>query len=98
MIRVLLPHHLCQLAKTGREVTLQLDNLVTQRTILDALESEYPALCGTLRDHVTQERRAFIRFFVCGQDVSHESPDAPLPASVANGVEIFRIVGAMAGG
>jgi molybdopterin synthase sulfur carrier subunit len=98
MIRVVLPHHLCQLANTDREVTLRFDGPVTQRSILDALEIQYPMLRGTIRDHVTQERRAFIRFFACGQDLSHESLDAPLPESVANGVEKFMIVGALVGG
>jgi molybdopterin synthase sulfur carrier subunit len=98
MIRVVLPHHLYQLANTEREVRLQLDGPVTQRAILDALELEYPMLRGTIRDHATQERRAFIRFFACGQDLSHESPDAPLPESVASGIEKFMIIGAMAGG
>lgn len=98
MIRVLLPHHLQTLAETGREVQLQVENPVTQRSLLDALEARYPTLRGTVRDHVTQERRAFIRFFACGQDLSHESPDAPLPEDVVQGKEPFRIVGAMAGG
>jgi len=98
MIRVFLPHHLCQLANTDREVLLHLDGPVTQRAILDTLEHEYPMLRGTIRDHVTQERRDFLRFFACGQDLSHESPDAPLPESVATGVEKFMIIGAMAGG
>ena len=98
MIRVLLPTHLQRLANTGREVELQINGPVTQRAILDALEARYPMLRGTIRNHITQERRDFIRFFACGEDVSLESPDAPLPEPVANGTERFRIVGAMAGG
>jgi hypothetical protein len=98
MIRVVLPFHLQQLANTGREVELQVDGPVSQRSILDALEARYPVLRGTVRDQATQERRAFIRFFACGEDLSHESPDAPLPESIANGAERFMIVGAMAGG
>lgn len=98
MIRVVLPFHLQQLANTGREVELKVEGPVTQRSILDALEARYPVLRGTIRDHGTKERRAFIRFFACGQDLSHESPDAPLPESIANGTERFMIVGAMAGG
>jgi len=98
MIHVTLPFHLQRLANTGREVELQVDGPVTQRSILDALEARYPVLRGTIRDHGTKERRAFIRFFACGQDLSHESPDASLPESIANGTERFMIVGAMAGG
>ncbi len=98
MIRVLLPTHLQRLANVGREITLEVKDPVTQRSVLDALEARYPMLKGTLRDHVTRERRAFIRFFACGQDLSHESPDAPLPEAVANGTEKFIIIGAMAGG
>jgi hypothetical protein len=98
MIRVVLPFHLQQLANTGREVELQVDGLATQRSILDALEARYPVLRGTVRDQTTQDRRAFIRFFACGEDLSHESPDAALPESIANGKERFMIVGAMAGG
>lgn len=98
MIRIVLPHHLRQLAQVDREVQLQVEGPVTQRSILDALESQYPMLRGTIRDHVTQERRAFIRFFACGQDLSLESPDAPLPEAVASGAEKFMVVGAMAGG
>lgn len=98
MIRVLLPTHLQRLANTGHEVELQISGAVTQRAILDALEARYPMLRGTIRDHITQERRDFIRFFACGEDVSLESPDAPLPEPVVNGTERFRIVGAMAGG
>jgi len=98
MIRVVLPFHLQRLANTGREVELQVDGPVTQRSILDALEARYPTLQGTIRDHATKERRAFIRFFACGEDLSLESPDAALPELVANGTEKFMIVGAMAGG
>ncbi len=98
MIRVLLPTHLQRLANVGREVQVQVEGPVCQRTILDALEAEYPMLGGTIRDHVTKERRAFIRFFACGQDVSLEPPDAPLPEAIATGAERFMIVGAMAGG
>jgi sulfur-carrier protein len=98
MIRVVLPFHLQQLANTGREVELQVDGLVTPQSILDALEVRYPVLRGTVRDQTTKERRAFIRFFACGQDLSLEPPDALLPEPVANGTERFMIVGAMAGG
>lgn len=98
MIRVELPHHLRTLAKTGREVEIRVDGPVTQRAILDALEAAYPVLRGTVRDGVTQERRALVRFFGCGQDLSHELPDAPLPDAIAAGVEPFFIVGALAGG
>jgi len=98
MIRVVLPLHLQRLAEVGREVEVQVDGPVTQRTILDALEARYPTLRGTIRDHLTQERRPFIRFFACGEDFSLDSPDAPLPESVADGSERFMIVGAMAGG
>jgi sulfur-carrier protein len=98
MIRVELPFHLRNLAKTGKEVEIQVEGPVTQRAILDALEAEYPVLRGTIRDYGTQQRRPFIRFFTCGQDWSHESPDAPLPEAVAAGTEPFRVVGAMAGG
>jgi sulfur-carrier protein len=98
MIRVVLPVHLQRLANIGREVELQVDGPVTQRSVLDALESRYPMLQGTVRDHITKERRAFIRFFACGQDLSLEPPDALLPGPVANGTERFMIVGAMAGG
>ena len=98
MIRVVIPHHLCQLANVNGEIELQIDGEVTPCSILDALEARYPVLRGTIRDHVTKERRAFIRFFACGKDLSHESPDARLPEPVANGSEHFMIVGAMAGG
>ncbi|MFO7169634.1 MAG: MoaD/ThiS family protein [Chloroflexota bacterium] len=98
MIRVYLPAHLRTLARVSGEVELQVEGPVTQRTILDALEAKYPMLRGTIRDHVTRERRPFVRFFACEQDLSHESPDAPLPEAVANGSEPFMIVGAIAGG
>lgn len=98
MIRVALPYHLRNLAQIDREVTLQLPAPVTQRAIIDALEAEYPMLRGTIRDYSTQERRAFIRFFACGEDWSHVSADTPLPAPIASGAEPFRIIGAMAGG
>jgi sulfur-carrier protein len=98
MIRILLPYHLSQLAGVGREIELQVGAPVTQRAILDTLEARYPVLRGTLRDPFTHERRAFIRFFVCGEDWSHEAPDTPLPEAVVSGRELFRIVGAMAGG
>jgi hypothetical protein len=98
VIRVYLPAHLRTLARTGSEVELEVSGPVTQRTVLDALEALYPMLRGTVRDHVTQERRAFIRFFACEQDLSHESPDALLPDVVASGRETFLIIGAIAGG
>lgn len=98
MIRVALPYHLRTLAGVDREVDLQVEEPITQRTVLNALEARYPMLRGTIRDQVTKERRAFIRFFACGEDLSHESPDAPLPAAAANGTEPFRVIGAMAGG
>ena len=98
MIRVVLPHHLRTLARVGDEVQLQLDGTVTQRSVLDALEAKYPTLRGTIRDHVTQQRRRLVRFFVCGEDVSHEPPDAPLPDAIATGAEPFFIMGAIAGG
>jgi len=98
MIRVVLPAHLRTLARLDGEVELAVDGEVTQRSVLDALEARYPVLCGTIRDQATQRRRAFVRFFACEQDLSHEPPDAPLPASVATGAEPFLIVGAMAGG
>jgi molybdopterin synthase sulfur carrier subunit len=98
MIRVILPAHLRILAKVAGELQLEVEGPVTQRSILDALEARYPALCGTLRDHVTQQRRPFVRFFACQEDLSHESPDAPLPDAVAAGTEPFLVVGAIAGG
>jgi molybdopterin synthase sulfur carrier subunit len=98
MIRVMLPAHLRMLARLTGEVELQLDGPVTQRAVLDALEAMYPMLRGTIRDHVTQQRRPFVRFFACEEDLSHESPDAPLPDAVTKGTEPFMIIGAMAGG
>ena len=98
MIRIVLPAHLRTLARIDGEVTLDIGGQVTLRVVLDALESRYPMLRGTIRDHVTHKRRPFIRFFACEQDLSHESPDIPLPDAVATGVEPFLIVGAMAGG
>ena len=98
MIRVVLPAHLRTLARVDGEVKLDVEGKVTQRSVLDALEARYPMLRGTIRDHVTQQRRAFLRFFACEQDLSHESPDAPLPEAIATGKEPFLIVGAMAGG
>ena len=98
MIRVVLPAHLRTLARVNGEVQIDVKDPVTQRTVLDALEARYPMLRGTVRDHVTLKRRAFVRFFACEQDLSHESPDTPLPDAVVTGVEPFLIVGAMAGG
>src|SRR5215470_9147509 len=98
MIRVVLPAHLRTLAHVQGEVKLTVEGPVTQRSVLDALESAYPMLRGTVRDHVTQQRRPFVRFFACEEDLSHDSPDAPLPDAVATGAEPFLVVGAMAGG
>jgi molybdopterin synthase sulfur carrier subunit len=98
MIRVVLPAHLRNLARVDGEVHLQVAGEITQRSVLDVLEAQYPVLRGTIRDHGTQERRAFVRFFACEQDLSHEPPDAPLPEPVATGAEPFLVVGAMAGG
>ena len=98
MIRVVLPQHLRTLARVDGEVQLDVQDVATQRTVLDALEASYPVLRGTIRDHGTVERRDFIRFFACGQDITLESPDEPLPDEVATGKEPFRVVGAMAGG
>ena len=98
MIRVVLPAHLRKLANVDGEVELDLEGPATQRTVLDALEARYPTLKGTIRDRVTQQRRAFVRFFACEEDLSHELPDAPLPATVAAGTEPLLVVGAMAGG
>ena len=97
-VRVDLPAHLRTLAKITGEVSLEIKGPITQRTIIDALESRYPALNGTIRDHHTQQRRPFLRFFVCEQDISHESPDALLPEAIARGTEPFLIIGATAGG
>ena len=98
MIRVWLPAHLRTLARVGAEVEVQVNGAVTVRSVLDALESHYPMLRGTLRDHVTQQRRPYVRFFACEEDFSHESPDTPLPDRIAAGQEPFLIVGAIAGG
>jgi len=101
MIHVVLPPHLRVLARVDGDVELPTEAIegpVTQRTVLDALESRYPVLRGTIRDHVTQQRRAFLRYFVCGQDISHDPPDAPLPDAVARGEEPFYVIGAIAGG
>ena len=98
MIRVVLPPHLRTLAHVSGEVSLEVLEPVTQRTVLDALEARYPMLLGTIRDHVTQERRPFLRFFACEEDLSHESPDAPLPEAVSLGQEPFMVIGAIAGG
>ncbi len=98
MVRVILPAHLRTLARINGEVLLDVEGLVTQRSVLDAIEARYPMLRGTIRDHLTQKRRPFVRFFACEQDLSHESPDAALPDPVRTGAEPFLIVGAMAGG
>ncbi len=98
MIRVVLPFHLRNLAHVDGEVRLDVHGPVTQRSVLDALEARYPMLSGTIRDHVTHKRRAFIRFFACEEDLSNEPPDAPLPEAVASGAEAFWVVGAVAGG
>jgi hypothetical protein len=98
MIRVVIPYHLRNLARVGSEVQLDVGGEVTQRSVLDALEARYPMLCGTIRDHVTHQRRPFLRFFACEQDLSHEAPDTPLPAAVASGAEPYCIIGAIAGG
>jgi hypothetical protein len=98
MIRVILPQHLRTLAQVGTEVTLDVEGQPTQRSVLDALEARYPMLRGTIRDQVTLERRAFLRFFACEEDLSHEAPDAPLPEAVASGKEPFIVIGAIAGG
>jgi sulfur-carrier protein len=98
MIRVVLPFHLRNLAQVGSELTLEINGQVTQRSVLDALEERYPMLRGTIRDHLTKERRPFLRFFACEQDLSHESPDAPLPDAIASGAEPFIVLGAIAGG
>jgi hypothetical protein len=98
MIRVMLPQHLRTLARAERVVELQVAAPATQRTVLDAIESAFPVLRGTMRDQATQQRQPLVRFFACGQDLSHESPDTPLPEAVTSGVEPFLVVGAMAGG
>jgi hypothetical protein len=98
MIRIVLPYHLRLLAQVGSEVQVEVAGPVTQRSVLDALEARYPMLRGTIRDHVTGQRRALLRFFACQEDLSHEPPDAPLPDAVASGAEPFWVVGAVAGG
>jgi molybdopterin converting factor small subunit len=98
MIRVVLPAHLRTLARVDEEVRVAVAGRVTQRSVLDALEASYPVLRGTIRDHLTQQRRPYLRFFACEEDLSHEAPDAPLPDAVVRGVEPFLVVGAMAGG
>jgi len=98
MIRVVLPQHLRTLAHVGSEVQLEVEGQATLRSVLDALEAQYPMLCGTIRDHGTQKRRPFLRFFACEEDLSHESPDSPLPADVVSGKEPLLIIGAIAGG
>jgi sulfur-carrier protein len=98
MIRVVLPPHLRTFARVDGEVKLEVTAPVTQRSVLDALETRYPVLSGTMRDHVTQLRRPLVRFFACGEDLSHESPDAPLPDAIAKGSEPFLVIGAIAGG
>ncbi len=98
MIRVVIPQHLRTLANVNGEIQLELEGRVTQRSLLDALEARYPMLCGTIRDHVTQQRRPFLRFFACEEDLSHEAPDSLLPDAVATGKEPFLIIGAIAGG
>jgi molybdopterin synthase sulfur carrier subunit len=98
VIRVVIPAHLRTLSGAGSELQLEIEGAVTQRSVIDALERAYPMLAGTIRDHVTLQRRPFVRFFACEQDLSHESPDAPLPDLVASGKEPFLIIGAIAGG
>jgi hypothetical protein len=98
MIRIVLPAHLRKLAQVDGEVKLEVEGKVTQRSVLDALEARYPMLRGTIRDQVTHQRRPFVRYFACEEDLSHEPPDAPLPEAVARGTEPFLVVGAMAGG
>ena len=98
MIRVVLPQHLRTLARVGSEVRVEIAGQVTQRAVIDALEASYPMLGGTIRDYVTQERRPFLRFFACSEDLSHELPDALLPEAVVSGAEPFIILGAIAGG
>jgi len=98
VIRVILPYHLRNLAKVGAEVQLEVASPVTARTILDALEAKYPALCGTIRDHVTKQRRPLLRFWACNEDISHDSPDTPLPEAIVSGLEPFFVIGAIAGG
>ena len=97
-VRIELPQHLRTLAHVGNEVPIEVEGPVTQRSVLDALQARYPMLKGAIRDHVTKERRAFLRFFACQEDLTHESPDAPLPEAVASGKEPFLVIGAIAGG
>ncbi len=97
-IRVILPQHLRTLANVGFEVAIEVDDPATQRSVLDAIEARYPMLRGTIRDHVTQQRRPFLRFFACEEDLSHQPPDAPLPDAVTSGAEPFIVIGAIAGG
>jgi sulfur-carrier protein len=98
VIRIILPHHLRTLAQVGNEIEIEVDGPVTQRSVLDALETRYPMLRGTIRDQVTLQRRPFLRFFACQEDLSHQSPDTPLPEAVASSKEHFIIIGAIAGG
>lgn len=98
MIKVIIPYHLRNLARTGAEIQIAVDGVVTQRTVLDALEARYPMLCGTIRDHVTLKRRPFLRYFACEEDLSLDSPDKPLPDAVATGKEPFIVLGSIAGG
>ena len=98
MIRVILPAHLRALARIGDEVELDVNARATLQSVLDALEAKYPMLRGTIRDHDTRQRRSLVRFFACGEDISHEPPDAPLPDAIATGVEPFFVIGAIAGG
>ena len=98
MIRVAMPAHLRTLAGVSGDVTVEVDGEVTRRSILDALETQYPMLRGTIREHVSRERRPFLRFFACGEDITHTSPDTPLPQEIASGAEPFYIIGAIAGG
>ncbi len=98
MIRVVLPYHLRNLAGVGKEVQLEIQGPLTQRSVLDTLEEQYPVLKGTIRDYGTKERRAFLRFFVCSEDWTHHSPDDPLPEAIATGEEPFLVIGAIAGG
>lgn len=98
MIRIILPFHLRNLAHVGSEVSLEISGPITQRSVLDALEARYPMLCGAIRDHESKQRRPFLRYFACEEDLSLESPDAPLPEAVASGKEPFMVIGAIAGG
>ncbi|MBC7964697.1 MAG: MoaD/ThiS family protein [Fuerstia sp.] len=98
VIRIMLPYHLQNLAKIGPEISLEVDDPVTQGSVLDAIETRYPMLCGTIRDHVTKKRRPFLRYFGCEKDLSHDPPDSPLPAAIVNGAEPFIIWGALSGG